>query len=90
MTFNNAATLDVVYDQFESAPIRSITVQNPAAYRNLTLTIDTKGGRRHPITRRIKISNSAGAELFVAVDSVGALIDALERMVDYGVDGATV
>ena len=76
------------YTTSNDAPIASLTVTNPDAYRNLKLSVDTKGGNLNPRTRRVKIETSSGAAVFLPTTSIITLIDALERIRDFGIDGA--
>lgn len=81
-------TLNVIYTESLTTPIAAVEVGNPRGFKDLTLSVDVKRGSRNgQPTRRIKIDNGDKA-VFLAVESVDAFIEGLERLVDYGVDGA--
>jgi len=75
--------------QETNAPIKSVTVGNPQGFKDLVVTVDTVGGSRNPRTRRFNISNGEQS-VKLAVSEVDDFIEALERMVDYGLDQSAV
>lgn len=81
-------TLNVIYTEDFTNPIAAVKVGNPRGFKDLTLSVDVKrGSRSGEPTRRIKITNGENT-VFLAVDSVEDFVEGLERLVDYGIDGA--
>ena len=82
-------TIKVNYVEDINVPISSVEISNPKGFKDLELSVDTRRGTRNAseAVRRIKISNGDKA-VFIAVDSLNDLVDGLERLVDYGIDGA--
>lgn len=72
----------VINFQPTDAPIESIIVKNPKGYLDIKVTIDTTARKGR---RRVKLETANGA-VFVGVNEVEALKNAIDKIVDFGVD----
>lgn len=81
-TFSNSNTgVEYIYET-GAAPIKAAIIKNPRGYLDVTATINTtRNGRR------VKLATDKGA-IFVHVDSIPKLLEAVEMLEDYGVDSS--